>query len=599
MNAYTRPKRAPEQRPGRHLPLHLALLVVFVLAISAPFRIHAADGGENRVALVIGNSSYEHSASLANPNRDAEAIANKLQALGFDVHLHSNLDGQGFRVALGAFTEQTQNADIALVFYAGHGIEMEGKNYLIPTDAAMRSEATAQFETISLDQVLSTVRGAKKLGMVLLDACRDNPFAASMTRKNGTRAVSRGLAPVSTEGESGVLVSFAAQEGATASDGDGLHSPYTTALLNVIDTPGLEIGRMFRKLRAQVKRATNGEQVPIESMQLPDADIYLKLRDATAPVSGHAGDASAQNAAPPVGEKTALAPRPQTAPQTAPQPLEDPLIVFLNAVKSGDRAQLEAFVQRYPNHTKAKDARRLLETFADRDFWTSVKERDTLEAYREYALVFSTGEFIRAAEAKIAKLSAPQTTPKPTVKPTVNSTTSQASQNTILVPQSRQCPALVGGYGVQLIRSNDTLFVRSGPGKNNPVVGELPFNASGVITRNCAPNQWCMVTYGCVQGYSYGKYLAQTQNTAAKSDFRGAYRVSHHPLNEKLNVRAGPGTQYRVVAELPPTATGVQVEDCQIEQNYSYRWCHLSWRDLSGWAYGKYLSDARGARPRK
>ena len=149
---------------------------------------------QDKVALVIGNARYENATPLANPANDARAVAEKLAAIGFDVALHEDLTGQAFRVALGEFSEKALNADLAIVFYAGHAIEMEGKNYLIPVDAEMKSEATAQFETITLDQLLQAVRSADQLGMVMLDACRNNPYATTMVRSNGTRGDSRGLA---------------------------------------------------------------------------------------------------------------------------------------------------------------------------------------------------------------------------------------------------------------------------------------------------------------------------------------------------------------------------------------------------------------------
>lgn len=554
----------------KRIPTKSAVQTMFFIVLIMLFTLILplwAEQSERRVALVIGNSNYQNAARLANPGRDAKAVSEKLKTLGFEVVLQNDLSGQGFRQALGAFSEQALNADIALVFYAGHGIELSGKNYLIPTDAAMSSEATAQFETIPLDQVLVAVRSASKLGMVLLDACRDNPFSTTIVRSNGTRAVSRGLAPVNTEGESGVLISFAAQEGATASDGDGLHSPYTAALLEVIDTPGLEIGRMFRKLRAHVKAATNDVQVPIESMQLPDEDIYLSL--VTDTIQATPGD---------------MQPPPEPAQSAPAQFQDDPLVIFLNAVRSGEQTKLEAFVRRYPTHAKADDARRLLETFADRNFWGQVKSRDTLAAYREYALVFSEGEFIAQAKARIAALSAPPTTPK-------------APSGNVLT-QVSHCPPLHGDYRVQSIRTNDTLFVRSGPGRGNSIVGELPFNAVGISSRGCSRTSWCPVSFGCITGYSFGKYLGRSGTSAGRSNFAGNYHVSHHPMDEKLNVRAGPGTQYRVVAELPPTAKGMRVSDCQIEDNYVFRWCHLEWNDLSGWAYGRYLTNSQGNRPR-
>lgn len=335
---------------------------------------------ESRVALVIGNQTYQNTTHLANPANDARAVAKKLTTIGFDVMLRLDLTGQEFRVALGEFTDKAINSDVAMVFYAGHGIEMNGENFLIPIDASMRTEASAQFETISLDGMLSTVRQSGKLGMVLLDACRDNPFVNTMKRKNGTRSVSRGLANVSVESESGMLVSFAAQAGDTADDGSGMHSPYTTALLDVLDQPGLEIGRMFRRVRANVKAQTGGRQVPIERMQLPDEEIYL--------VPGNGSQT-----------QTLIAPSTYT---------EDPLLVFLAALKTGNSASLEDFIGRYPNHPKANDARRILQDYAEDDFWKSTVNEDTIGAYQRYTMAFPKGKYLNNANSSLARLTEPE-----------------------------------------------------------------------------------------------------------------------------------------------------------------------------------------------
>lgn len=371
----------------------MADLRAFLMGLSAVLLLCSGPlMASGKVALVMGNSDYKHASRLANPGNDSRALAEKLGTLGFDVHLHQDLGGQDMRVALGQFTEAALGADIALVFYAGHGIEMGGRNFLVPVDAQMRSEATAQFEALSLDQVIASVSQASKLGMVLLDACRDNPFAASMRRNNGTRSMSRGLAPVSIEGQQGLLVSFAAEEGSTADDGSGLHSPYTAALLDVIDDPGLEVGRMFRKVRAHVREATGGRQVPIERMQLPDEAIYLVPE----------GGTGSENPA-------AQLPKPQ-APVA-----RDPMMVFLDAVQSGEIAPLSDFVSRYPDHPRTADARKLVHAMQDQAYWTRTQAENTAEAYRRYLLAFSDGQYTDEATAKLAALTAPA--PAPVTKP--------------------------------------------------------------------------------------------------------------------------------------------------------------------------------------
>lgn len=366
-----------------------------VIAIWMSLLAAAPVWAERRVALVIGNSDYANTPRLANPINDARALGAKLTGLGFEVMTLENLGGQQMRMALGRFTENALNADVALVFYAGHGIEMSGRNYLIPVDAEMRSEATAQFEALALDDVISAVNLSGTLGMVLLDACRDNPFATTMQRNNGTRSLRRGLAPVNVEGEQGLVVSFAAQEGSTAEDGAGGNSPYTAALLEVIDEPGLEVGRMFRKVRAKVREATNGAQVPVERMQLPDKAIYFVAEGAAVP-----------------------APPPSSRP--APGPVErDPMAVYLDAVTSGELEPLIDFVSRYPDHPRAEDARKLIALMQDDAFWAQVNEENTVLAYRRYVIAFPEGQHVNEALARIAALSEPER-PAPAPPPISN-----------------------------------------------------------------------------------------------------------------------------------------------------------------------------------
>jgi len=247
-------------------------------------------------------------------------------------------------------------------------------------------------------------------------------------------------------------------------------------------------------------------------------------------------------------------------------------------------------IARYPNHARTPDANRLLVSIADREFWETTKVQNTISAYTTYLMAFSNGHFVAEAKARKQALevaAAPKPKPAPTPSPT--------SQNNVI---RTSCPALNGGYFVQSIRTDDTLFVRSGAGTNFPVVGELPFNANGVQLEACSSSGWCAVTYGCISGYSFAKYLHSGTGGQPESPYAGAYHVVDHPMNQKLNVRAGPGTKYDVVAELPPQATGVNVSDCQVKEGFSMRWCSVQWQGISGWAYGRYLADAWGRRPR-
>jgi tetratricopeptide (TPR) repeat protein len=227
-----------------------------------------------RVALVIGNSKYAAIEKLANPERDAMLLADALRKVGFE-QVDTLLDGSREAISgkLKAFTETAANADWAVVYYAGHGIEVEGSNYIVPVDAKFEQDADVPKESVALDQVLNSVGGAGKLRLVILDACRDNPFAADMKR-TGEANIGRGLARI--EPESGTLVAFATKHGRTASDGTGENSPFATALATRIQTPGIEVNQIFRLVHDEVLTQTDKQQEPFTYGQLPAEQFYFR-----------------------------------------------------------------------------------------------------------------------------------------------------------------------------------------------------------------------------------------------------------------------------------------------------------------------------------
>ncbi len=219
---------------------------------------------DRRVALVIGNSAYQNVTALPNPTKDAQAIAAKFQEAGFSVvSTHSDLGNLPFKRAIRQFEDAATDADVAVVFYAGHGIEIRGTNFLIPVDARLASDRDAEDEAITLDRLLQSVEGAKRLGLVILDACRDNPFARNMKRSRTAvlRAITPGLTAVEPV-SSNTLIAYAAKAGTSAEDGLGENSPFTNALLNNLFVKGLDIRLAFGRIRDEVLKTTRGRQEP-------------------------------------------------------------------------------------------------------------------------------------------------------------------------------------------------------------------------------------------------------------------------------------------------------------------------------------------------
>jgi hypothetical protein len=218
---------------------------------------------DKRVALVIGNSAYRNAASLTNPANDAIAISELFKSARFDnVRLQLDLGIAGLRRAISDFADLAADADVAVVYYAGHGIEMDGTNYLIPTDAKFARDFDVDDEAITLDRVLRAMEPARRLRLVILDACRDNPFANTMKRSVASRSIGRGLARIEPT-ISDTLVAFSAKAGSIALDENGGHnSPFTSALLKHLTTPNLDIRLAFGRVRDDVMKSTGRKQEP-------------------------------------------------------------------------------------------------------------------------------------------------------------------------------------------------------------------------------------------------------------------------------------------------------------------------------------------------
>ncbi|NVK00109.1 MAG: caspase family protein [Oceanospirillaceae bacterium] len=245
-----------------------------VATVSEKPALKRVDKYKNRKALVIGNADYVGQAPLKNPINDAKAVSKKLEEVGFEVTYRENLGVRDFGRALSDFELSLKGSDISLLYYAGHGIEVEKQNYLIPVDANLRTTGDVRYETVRLDDAVDVALNTGKLSMVLIDACRNNPFAQEMSSR--TRSVGRGLSVVEvSNGPVYQILSFAAASGQVAEDGDGENSPYASVLIDLLDEPNLEVGKMFRILGQRVSEVTNGKQQPTRRDNLRGEDIFL------------------------------------------------------------------------------------------------------------------------------------------------------------------------------------------------------------------------------------------------------------------------------------------------------------------------------------
>src|SRR5436190_15919699 len=288
-----------------------------------------AANAEKRVAFVAGNGTYKNVAQLPNPPIDAKAMASVLRNVGFEVVEGSNLTRDAMTEKLLDFGKRAQGADVAVFFYAGHGIAISGTNYLLPVDADIKSEMDVKLgAAINIDLTLDQTMGDAKVKLVFLDACRDNPFAAKI-KSNATRGVSvqQGLAEMKS-GE-GTLIAFATGPGQTALDGqEGTNSPFTRALLANVTQPGVEIQQAMTKVRAQVNEETNKGQLPWGHTNLIGT-VYLN----GAPAPSAPGTAAA-----PAQQQVALAPNAEVE------------VEFWRSIKDSSKAEeLRAYLTNYPN----------------------------------------------------------------------------------------------------------------------------------------------------------------------------------------------------------------------------------------------------------
>ncbi len=360
-----------------------AIRTAFVAVLATAAIISIAGTAEaRRVALVIGNGAYKNVAPLENPGNDANDVAVTFERLGFDVLRVKDGTFDGMRRGLLDFARRARGSEIAIVFFAGHGMEVGGENYLIPVDAELKADVDVDHEAIALKTITPLVENASRLGLVILDACRNNPFASRMARTVRTRAVSRGLAAVEPSGN--VLIAFAAREGTTAADGQGRNSPFTASLLKHLETPGLEINFLFRNVRDDVLEATRRAQLPFVYGSLSRDAIYLK------------------------------AALPVIAPPVVQGPAADEVV--WNLVKdSRDPAQFTRFVSEYPMSSFRVEAEARIAALnaeagrkpgADEVVWNLVKDsRDPAQLIR-FVSEYPASSFRKEAETRIASLNA-------------------------------------------------------------------------------------------------------------------------------------------------------------------------------------------------
>ena len=625
---------------------------VFLVAFALLSTLSDAEA-KKRIALVIGNSSYQAS-PLKNPVNDANLIEKSLRKTGFEVIKLLDADLIAMRRAMLDFSRslRSENA-VGLFFYAGHGVQSKGENYLLPIGMDLQDENELGIEAVSVNRFLATLQDIPSaMKIVILDACRNNPF------KRGFRSLDRGLARISAP--SGTFVAYSTAPGNVATDGVGLNSPYSLALSHSLLSPGRKIEDVFKDVRRQVLEQTKASQTPWENSSLTD-DFFF--------VPGAPNPPGGQGAAkPPVVVTTPSADNQDTAYELAywdsvkgsedadllqsyidafPSgkfvPLAKILIERANGLQGGQQAsassggakphfsssmvevELEQFItQRYLGGDLA-DASHLraiynseVDFYGNRNMALEDVVADKLRYGRRwpehhYELLASSlsiqalddGYFQAFFNARFELANNDKSTKGVTAvqlgvfyengRFRIHSENGQIiSQDTIDRHSSQtrgSCPPKTGAWRVVSINARDHLNVRSGPGANYGKLGELAYNAAGFGVTGCRAG-WCEVQYGCLKGFVSGKYVTRLSDL---SD--GAFHVTGHMPHEELNVRRGRGTNYGILYTIPYDADGIRVGECRKRSSQQFHWCYVTYSGRSGWAYDKYLADKLGRRP--
>lgn len=319
----------------RTIGILIILFVGYAWAEDSPRNLKISLPGDMRVALVVGNSAYPGVAALKNPINDASDIAAKLRIIGFDVTLATNVGQKEMLRALTELGNRIQPGSEVVFYYAGHGMQVRGKNYLIPIDAEIRTETSVSSEAVDVEQLFDKLSTAR-LSMVILDACRNNPF------ENRFRGNGQGLASINAP--TGTLIAYSTAPGKVASDGEGRNGLYTQELLAAMDAPGLKVEDVFKRVRANVIKKSGESQTPWESSSLT-GDFYFRTAEGFKPAPGYL----------PTSEPAVI------ANTQAANALAVELSFWQAAKESNDPTQLQAYLDRYPSGEFASLARRRLD----------------------------------------------------------------------------------------------------------------------------------------------------------------------------------------------------------------------------------------------
>ena len=386
----------------RLTPRRLPFLVIIAAVIS--FGGSAAEAAK-RVALLIGNAEYQATTPLRNPTNDVELMRKTLVDAGFDsVDVAVNVDLVGMKKALRSFEDKAFGSEVALLYYSGHGIEMNGTNYLIPTDAVLKSDRDVEDEALAMERAERSLNGATRLKLIILDACRNNPFLETMQASSGTRTVQKGLAKVEPEGAD-TLVAYASRAGTVALDGAGVNSPFAEALAKYITQPGVDIRIALGQVRDDVVKVTQRKQEPFVYGSLGGAQIYLSIKELNVTINNNGDDKT---------DKTETQKE-----EVAPNGISSAAADWQNIKDLADKELLDAFIAKHGSDPVYKmlaekklkllaEAEAKADVSADQIAWEALKGSTDLAAIKRFTERYPDSKYKAEAEQQIASLAPAQ-----------------------------------------------------------------------------------------------------------------------------------------------------------------------------------------------
>lgn len=467
----------------------IRIFIYLMVSSAALFSVPLATQAAKRVALVIGNSAYEHVAVLDNPVNDATSISNALAAHGFEVIKGLDLNHNKMRTTIRKFSRALRSADVGVFFYAGHGIQVSGKNYLVPTDARLEDRFGIDFELVQLERIHHTMERSTKLNLVFLDACRNNPLARNLARSMGTRSSSVGQGLAVMESGIGSLISFSTQPGNVALDGQGSrNSPYSASLAKHIAEGDGDITEILIKVRRDVMKATSQKQVPWEHSALTQQFFFSKPK-----------------------------PAPQATPSISkPMILQQADIAFWNSVKdSNDLALLDAYLQKFPTGTFASIARLLtdkLKKELEREQQVTAKQRELGQAREK--------ERLAALARKAAEAKAQQQVERDLQAEKLQKAMNEArlARKALMVAQKERAAAI---KKVEAARRLDEKAVKQAEKRRPTQLASLPSTVSADTQQEAKPKNYAndiqrrLKQLGCYTGRVDGRWGSKSRSALA------------------------------------------------------------------------------------